>query len=391
MSTAPFDFSRVLSPIDPELFFQEYWQQRPLVLSRGEPGYFASLFSLEALEELLWSTRPGWGDVQLANHRRGEGWVDYTRQPPSLNRLARAHAQGDTLILNDVQLRSQPVARLCRSFEAALNFMVNVNMYLTPQGAQGLAPHFDTQEVFVLQVRGSKHWRLYPPCVELPVEELAGDLPQGYAPEPLMTVHLRAGDVLYMPRGVVHEALTGTEESLHLTVGVNVLTWKTLLEDVLQLAAQNDVAFRRALPVGFARRDDALPALRSGLEALLAKLSTTPRAEEAVERLAQRYLGQVQPLPDGDLRRLGEARELGLDTRVRKRAGMFCRIHTQGEAVRIEFPGGSISGPKPIEPALRYVAGTEEFEVRELPGGLSERAKLILARRLIAEGLLRQQ
>jgi ribosomal protein L16 Arg81 hydroxylase len=391
MSTASFDFSRILSPIDPELFFQEYWQQRPLVLSRDEPGYFASLFSLEALEELLWSTRPGWGDVQLANHRRGEGWVDYTRQPPSLDRLARAHAQGDTLILNDVQFRSQPVARLCRSFEAALNFMVNVNMYLTPQGAQGLAPHFDTQEVFVLQVRGSKHWRLYPPCVELPVEELAGELPEGYAPEPMMTVHLRAGDVLYMPRGVVHEALTGTEESLHLTVGVNVLTWKTLLEDVLQLAAESDVAFRRALPVGFARRDDALSALRSGLEALLAKLSSTPRAEEAVERLAQRYLGQVQPLPDGDLRQLGEAREIRLDTRVRRRAGMFCRIRAQGESVRIEFPGGSVAGPKPIAPALHYVADTEEFDVRDLPGGLSERAKIILTRRLITDGLLRQR
>ena len=50
---------------------------------------------------------------------------------------------------------------------------------------------------------------------------------------------------------------------------------------------------------------------------------------------------------------------------------MFCRIHTEAEAVRIEFPGGSISGPKPIEPALRYVASTEEFEVRELPGELS--------------------
>jgi ribosomal protein L16 Arg81 hydroxylase len=316
--------------------------------------------------------------------------VDYTRQPPGLDRLARAHAQGDTLILNDVQLRSQAVARLCRSFEAVLNAMVNVNMYLTPKGAQGLAPHFDTQEVFVLQVRGSKHWRLYPPCVELPTEELAGELPEGYAPEPMMTVHLRAGDVLYMPRGVVHEALTGSEESLHLTVGVNVLTWKTLLEDVLRIVSESDVAFRRALPPGFARGEDVLPALRAGLGALLAKLAATARGEEAVDRLALRYLSQVQPLPDGDLRQLGEAQEPGLDTRVRKRAGMFCRVRAEGASVRIEFPGGSIGGPKPIEASLRFVASTEEFSVRELPGGLRDRAKLLLTRRLISEGLLRR-
>ncbi len=384
------DFARLLSPLAPEAFFQEYWEQRPLVLSRNDPGYFARLFSLEELEALLWCTRPSWGDVQLANHRRSEGWVDYTAQPPSLERLARAYSQGDTLILNDVQLRSHPVARLCRDFEAVFNFLVNVNMYLTPRGAQGLSPHFDTQEVFILQVRGSKHWRLYPPSVDLPLDEMAQELPEGYAQAPLMTVHLRPGDVLYMPRGVVHEALTASEESLHLTVGVSVLSWRALLEDVLQRASEEDVALRRALPVGFVRRDDVLPRLRTELEALLARLASSAPTEAAVDRLAQRYLSRVPPLADGDLQQAAAgAPALGPDTRVRKRAGMFCRVRAQGDMARIEFPGGSVSGPRPLEPALRFVADTEEFAPDELPGGLSERARLLLTRKLVAEGLLR--
>lgn len=388
MRTMDFDFARILQPLTPEAFFQDYWERQPLVLSREDPDFFTSLFSLEELEGLLWSTRPSWGEVQLANHRRGQGWVDYTAQPPRLDRLARAYAQGDTLILNDVQSRSRPVAALCRGFEEVFNFVVNVNMYLTPKGAQGLAPHFDTQEVFILQVRGAKHWRLYPPCVELPLEEMAGELPEGYAREPMMTIHLRAGDVLYLPRGVVHEALTASEESLHLTVGVNVLSWRTLLEDVLRLASEQDARFRRALPVGFAAREELTPRLRTGLETLLAQLSSAP-LEEAVDRLARRYLEQVPPLPEGDLRQAMEAQVLGADTRVRRRAGKLCRVRTGGGAVRIEFPGGSVQGPGPLEPALRFVAETEEFSVRELPGGLSERTQLVLARRLIAEGLLR--
>ena len=39
---------------------------------------------------------------------------------------------------------------------------------LTPEGAQGFDPHFDTHEVFVLQVEGHKHWRLYGPGRVLP-------------------------------------------------------------------------------------------------------------------------------------------------------------------------------------------------------------------------------
>jgi ribosomal protein L16 Arg81 hydroxylase len=388
MHATAFDFPRVLQPLTPEVFFQEYWEQRPLLLSRDKPGYFSSLFSLPELEDVLWSTRPGWGGVQLANHQRGEGWIDYTTQPPSLERLARAYAQGDTLVLNDMQLRSRSIAALCRSFETAFTFVVNVNLYLTPRGAQGLSPHFDTQDAFILQIEGSKHWRLYPACVELPLDEMAGPLPEGACREPLMTAHLRAGDVLYMPRGVVHEALTSEEPSMHLTVGLGVLSWKTLLDEAVQLASEQGVDFRRALPPGCLTREEALPHLRAGLEALLAKLPSQVHAEQAVERLTQRYLRQVQPLPDEDLQQVAQAREPGVDTRVRKREGLLCRVRQMGNSIRLEFPGGSVEGPKPIEPALRFVSEAREFTINELPGGLSERSKLVLARRLIAEGVL---
>ena len=35
--------------------------------------------------------------------------------------------------------------------------------YLTPAGTQGFAPHYDDIEVFVIQLEGKKHWRLYKP------------------------------------------------------------------------------------------------------------------------------------------------------------------------------------------------------------------------------------
>jgi len=39
--------------------------------------------------------------------------------------------------------------------------MVGANVYLTPAGTQGFAPHFDDVEVFMLQLEGKKRWRLY--------------------------------------------------------------------------------------------------------------------------------------------------------------------------------------------------------------------------------------
>ena len=58
---------------------------------------------------------------------------------------------------------------MCSSLTAAyrtrprLESFVGTNMYLTPPGTQGFAPHYDDVEVFILQLEGKKHWRVYEP------------------------------------------------------------------------------------------------------------------------------------------------------------------------------------------------------------------------------------
>jgi len=44
---------------------------------------------------------------------------------------------------------------------------------------------------------------------------------------------LTAGDLLYMPRGFLHEAWTTDEPSTHLTVGLHVVRWLDLLSVAL--------------------------------------------------------------------------------------------------------------------------------------------------------------
>jgi ribosomal protein L16 Arg81 hydroxylase len=41
--------------------------------------------------------------------------------------------------------------------------VVGSNVYYTPADSQGFAPHFDDVDVFVLQIEGKKHWKLYTP------------------------------------------------------------------------------------------------------------------------------------------------------------------------------------------------------------------------------------
>ena len=72
---------------------------------------------------------------------------------------------------------------------------------------QGFAPHFDDVEVFILQIEGKKRWRLYEPRNKQ--EELprfsSPNFDQSEIGEPCLDVVLEAGDLLYLPRGTIHQ------------------------------------------------------------------------------------------------------------------------------------------------------------------------------------------
>ena len=100
--------------------------------------------------------------------------------------------------------------------------------------------------MFVAQVEGSKTWRLGPPTRELPLADEVSRHTTLTAP--VTEVRLDAGDVLYVPRGWLHEAQAGPAPSLHLTLGVRVVRWVDLVVDAVAAAAAADVELRRALP-----------------------------------------------------------------------------------------------------------------------------------------------
>ena len=52
------------------------------------------------------------------------------------------------------------LAALCRAMEKAFSSHFQANVYLSPPNAQGFGTHFDSHDVFVLQVAGSKIWTL---------------------------------------------------------------------------------------------------------------------------------------------------------------------------------------------------------------------------------------
>ena len=55
----------------------------------------------------------------------------------------------------------QPCFELCSCLQEHFGFPVGCSAYLTPPNTQGFPPHYDDVEIIVLQVEGTKRWRLY--------------------------------------------------------------------------------------------------------------------------------------------------------------------------------------------------------------------------------------
>ena len=214
---APSALELTLDPIDREAFLDEYCDRRPLVLERDEPGRFDAVLSDADVERLVCETAIRSPAFRLVRDGAQLPLSGYTRDIPwrpgsftgtaVVDRVAEEHAAGATLVLQALHLHHHPAALYCRGLEVALGWPVQANAYCTPAASQGFAVHHDTHDVFVLQVSGHKHWRIYEPVVELPLKDQRWSAESAdEVGEPLHDITLRAGDTLYIPRGWPHEA-----------------------------------------------------------------------------------------------------------------------------------------------------------------------------------------
>lgn len=381
---------------DVRRFVEERWGRSP-ILHRAGPRAFAGLLELDDVDHLVTESllrMPGFRlvkdgdplDPATYTHtiRIGGQRLERTARP---DRVLAAFGEGATIVLQALHRQSGPVARLCRDLELALTHPVQANAYVTPPTARGFAVHHDTHDVFVIQTRGHKAWRVYAPLVELagPGQPWRSSL--GDPGRPVLEAELGPGDTLYIPRGFPHDAEARREVSVHVTVGVLAHTWADLWRHVVE-GASDHLPFREALPPGFAQDPapvlDELGVRRKELEAWLDRAAD----EEAVRSFARRFWASRRPVLGGHLEQLERIGNIRPRTPLRRRPGGVFVVDRRGDRVTALLGMRELRMPASCEPALRFVAARgEPFSPGDLPG-LDRDSAVVLTRRLVREGVL---
>lgn len=380
---------KLIDPVGADEFFSAYFEKQKLLVRRNRPGYFGDLLSIDDIDRILTTEESKAREVTVVDASRKVSSAEYLYGDKTvrIDQVYKLHEAGGTIILNHLHRRHAPLADLCAALELEFSAGFQTNVYLTPPAAKGFHPHYDTHDVLVLQLAGSKRWQLYDTPFPLTLKG-HGDHARQHDPGPVKEdFEMRAGDTLYIPRGLVHDAISTDENSLHVTVGIMSWTWFDFLLEAVESLAVSDEDIRAALPRAFASANHDPDAFRQTFSDLAGRLAgVDPSAIR--KRFAERFFDRRPPLLRHQMDALGQAHMLDETSLVGCRPYLAYLIEEDDDQVHLRFHRNEFSLPLYAASALRYALETPRFHIRDLPGSLDDNGKIVLIRRLVREGLV---
>jgi hypothetical protein len=393
----PWSLADLLAPVSVQVFADEHYGRGPLVVA-GHPGKFSSLFSWFELDRVLEALmfHGGRESVEVV---KGESKVA-PRSPDHLRRLCQ---EGHTLVVTLLERHHERVRALATALQGEIGERIGSNLYVSSKGVPGFPRHHDDHDVLVLQLEGSKHWRLSGVTRVLPTYTLRRTAGPGTSPEgPWREVVLHRGDLLYLPRGWWHEAMARDEDSMHLTVAIYPRTGREFATWLLDLLEEQE-GFRRSRPLAVAVSQPGVlaggaaapPEFCAWLAEIAEVIALVSRSREVRDLYHRQCVLEQQPpalpsFPPSSWR----APPITPGTafiRPWQLAGVL--VATQDGELEILVGGRAFRAPLSLAGALRCVFSRERFSLADLlrhvaPG--AERDLVALLESLCAEGIIRQ-
>jgi 50S ribosomal protein L16 3-hydroxylase len=274
----------LLGELTPAQFLRDYWHKKPLLIRQALPG-ITPLLSRDALFEM--ASRD---DVEsrLITHVAGK----WKMQNGPAAKLPSISTKDWTLLVQGVNLHHDAADMLLRKFRFIPDARLDDLMISFATDNGGVGPHFDSYDVFLLQVQGRRRWRFGAQqdlslMADMPLKILRNFQPQQeYVLEP--------GDMLYLPPNYAHDGVA-IGECMTYSIGFRAPSYQELGEAFLQFMADTI-----ALPGRYADPDlrpSRHPAEidRSMLKQVAAELAKIAFTKQDMTIFFGEYLSEPKP------------------------------------------------------------------------------------------------
>ncbi|MBC7860024.1 MAG: cupin domain-containing protein [Burkholderiaceae bacterium] len=220
-----------LADFSVEHFLQHYWQQKPVVIRQGFPGY-TDLISPDELAGLACEAEV---ESRLVYKKDGQ----WQAEGGPFESYERFGERDWSLIVQAVNHWSPEVAELVKPFAFLPKWRLDDVMisYAAPGG--GVGPHIDLYDVFICQGSGRRRWRVGDRGNHRQFAAHAALLHCDPF-EAIIDVELLPGDILYIPPGFPHDGVT-LEESMSFSVGFRAKSSSDLLSGLADHLLDNEL------------------------------------------------------------------------------------------------------------------------------------------------------
>ncbi|HEY8313070.1 MAG TPA: cupin domain-containing protein [Candidatus Baltobacteraceae bacterium] len=389
----------LLQPHSIDAFASAHYERAPLYIPRNDARYYSEYFDIDELQRVLYDGEVPAESISVAKEGIAARPESYIRKSGRINeskkvnrvevidpdRVSALFAHGCSIVLDRVQTYSPGVNRLCRGLESFFRHRVSANLYLTPADSQGFAVHYDTHDTLLLQIEGSKHWRVYGSGFALPLDEdeqkfnkkktAIGDVQ--------FEVEIKAGDFLYLPRGTMHAGTANDGLSMHLTLGLYPVKWISVLSEALAAAGASELLLRSSIGTlekpHYGSRE---------LAEMLERAFSDTALEAAARRIERKFVvGRHNDL-DGQLQQLLLLPTLNDDSLLEIRGDMLSEVTEDEHGTALSFSGKVLKLPRSAAAMIRELETVSSASLAALKKHDENAPRIV--ERLIKEGFLIQ-
>lgn len=275
--------SKLLGEDPKETFLPKHFSRLPFSRAHGADE-FKNYLSWKTVEDVI---RAGHSVLRIV--KDGKMVKDYV-EGMTFEEAKAFHEKGNTLLLRFAEKSSPELKSLCNDFKKSFYTDVDIQLYCTPEGHNAFGWHYDVEEVFILQTKGSKSYSIRPNTIHPNplVKSIPKDL--GYEQEktPMeIKVTLEEGDFLYIPSGWWHVAKT-QKESMHISIGLMPSSAVDMADYLPRYLARN-AFWRTRMPVHleFSSKEEEISFYQEAMAKLGKDLSMHISSKEFIEEFLE--------------------------------------------------------------------------------------------------------
>lgn len=383
-----FNLDWLLYPQNKEFFIQEVFEKNFLYINRSKSTYFNSFLNLENLDELIGSRQFRFPSLRLTKAGEELTSEQYSKDKNIDAALVQKYfLDGYTIILNALHEQFPNLGEMVNGLSNELGHPFQTNVYITPPNSQGFPAHYDTHDVFVLQIEGSKKWRVYHDSpVVLPTKQMEFQKELHPAPQSFTELELQKGDLLYIPRGMMHDAQTNQDLSIHVTLGWLGFTWTDVLVQMLLEYSKNQVLPRKFIdPFKSWSQSD----LQMVFNDVIKQFSETNQIQNSLSQFRLELASGQRFFFSDLLKNATKYNQLSIHSTFLKRNNIFIALHKSSNEVILKIGARVITFPAFTFNTIEFVIhSTSPFTIKELPDDIDDDGKMVLLKRLLKEGVI---